>query len=447
MNTVVIFQYRLLRLCVLAASLLLLAFAMPSQADEENEQAADHIIAAEEALNEQRYRDAAREYRTAAALSENPEVAKTATRVAYSYAFNDDAIQSARRWFALDPDSDEALLYLAQLYLRTGEIRDSRRSFEKLLEKGDEPVDEQLLRLVPVLAREDSNNAYEVMRQLARPYRKSPFAHYAVAVLALDAGELDVAAERAQEAIEIDDEWVKPHLVYARSLLLRGDEEAAIDYTSRLVGDDPDPDPEARLELAIMLVSAGRDDDALSQVNQILLEQPYRTDALRLMAIINFRLNRLDAAKADFQDLLESGNYRMDALHYLGRIADRNGETDEAVRYYAQVTGGSNAVMSQSRAAGILAQQGEPEKALENLNRFAEINPNFAVDIVRVKAQVLASIERYEEALEQYDMAVAYRPDVESLLLGRAELLLRMDRLEDAIAQYQQATKRWPNSA
>lgn len=446
-NTVAIFPLRLLQICVLTLCLGLLAYAVPALADEESEEAANHIIAAEEALNQQRYQDASREYRIAADLSDNPEVAKTATRIAYSYEFNDDAILSARRWAELEPDSDEALLYVAQLYLRTGEIRDSRRSFEKLLEKGDGPVDEQLLRLVPVLAREDSHNAYEVMRQLARPYRDSPFAHYAVAVLALDAGELDVAEERAQEAIEIDKEWVKPHLVYARSLLLRGDEEAAIDYTQRLVGDDPDPDPEARLELAIMLVSSGRDDDALSQVNQILLEQPYRTDALRLMAIINFRLNRLDAAKADFQDLLESGNYRMDALHYLGRIADRNGETDEAVSYYSQVTGGSNAVLSQSRAAGILAQQGEPEKALEYLNRFAEINPNYAVDMVRVKAQVLASIERYDEALEQYDMAIAYRPDVEGLVLGRAELLLRMDRLDDAIAQYQVATKRWPESA
>lgn len=446
-NTVAIFPLRLLQFCVLVFSLGLLGFTVPAVADEENEEAANHIIAAEEALNQQRYRDASREYRIAADLSDNPEVAKTATRIAYSYEFNEDAIQSARRWAELEPDSDEALLYVAQLYLRTGEIRDSRRSFEKLLERGEGPVDEQLLRLVPVLAREDSHNAYEVMRQIARPYRKSPFAHYAVAVLALDAGELDVAAERAQEAIEIDEEWVKPHLVYARSLLLRGDEEAAIDYTSRLVGDDPDPDPEARLELAIMLVSAGRDDDALSQVNQILLEQPYRTDALRLMAIINFRLGRLDAAKADFQDLLESGNYRMDALHYLGRIADRNGETEEAVRYYSQVTGGSNAVLSQSRAAGILAQQGEAEKALEYLNRFAEINPNYAVDMVRVKAQVLARIERYEEALDQYDRAIAYRPDVEGLVLGRAELLLRMDRLEDAIAQYRVATKRWPDSA
>lgn len=446
-NTLATLSDKLKRAFILAAALSIMSPAGIAVADEESEQAADHIIAAEEALDERRYQDAAREYRAAAMLSDNPEVAKTATRIAYSYAFNDDAVQSAERWVELEPDSDEALLYLAQLYLRTGEIRDSRRSFQKLLEKGEDPVDEQLLRLVPVLAREDAFNAYQVMRQLARSHRKSPFAHYAVAVLALDAGELDVAAERAQEAIELDKEWIKPHLVYARSLLLQGELDEAIDYTSRLVGDDPDPDPEARLELAIMLVSAEREDDALSQVNQILLEQPYRTDALRLMAIINFRLERLDAARADFEDLLASGNYRMDALYYLGRIADQRQETEDAIRYYAQVTSGSNAVLSQGRAAGLLTQKGETERALKLLDQFSEINPNFAVDMVRVKAQLLVSVERYDEALEQYDKAVAYRPDVEGLYLGRAEVLLRMDRLDEAIAQYRAAADRWPESA
>lgn len=432
---------------ILLAGMALLAMSGAVAVAQESEEAADHIIAAEEALKDHRYQDAAEQYRMAAELSGDAEVAKTATRVAYSYGFNKDAIRAARRWSKLEPLNDEALLYVAQLYLRTGEIGKARQSFQALLEKSDEPIDEQLLRLIPVLAREDASNAYELMRQLARPYRKSPYAHYAVAVLALDADDLETAGERAMEAIALDPEWVKPHLVYARSLLLAGDQEGAIDYTSRLVGDDPDPDPEARLELAIMLVSAGRDDDALSQVNQILLEQPYRTDALRLMAIINFRLERMDAAKSDFEDLLASGNYRMDALYYLGRIADRRGESDEAVEYYAQVTGGNNAVLAQSRAAGILAQQGKPEKALEYLDRFAEINPNYAVDMLRTKAQVLASMERYEEALDHFDKAVLYRPNEEGLYLSRAELLLRMDRIPEAVGQYRMAARRWPESA
>ncbi len=446
-NTLAHFLRQLKRFSLFVVGVTLLSLTFPVLAAQESEEVADHIIAAEEALKTNQYQTAAAEYRLAAELSDDVEVARTATQVAYSYGFNDDAVRSAERWVELEPDSDEALLYVAQLYLRTGEIRDSRRSFEKLLEKGEQPVDESLLRLIPVLAREDADNAFELMRQLARPYKDSPFAHYAVAVLALQAGETETASERAKEAIEIDPEWVKPHLVYARSLLLAGDEEGAIDYTSRLVGDDPDPDPEARLELAIMLVSAGRDDDALSQVNQILLEQPYRTDALRLMAIINFRLDNLDAARADFEDLLATGNYRMDALYYLGRIEDRRGNFEEALEYYAQVTGGSNAVASQSRAAGIIAEQGAPQKALEHLDRFAEINPNYAVDILRTKAQILVSIDRHDEALEIFDQAIAYRPNDEGLQLSRAELTLRMGRVDDAIDQYRKTMKRWPESA
>ncbi len=432
---------------VLLTSFFVISMSDPARAADDDDEIAARVLAAESALESQDYRVAATEYRRAAELSSDAEIAKAATRVSYSYAFNDDALASAKRWVELAPDDDEAALYVAQLYLRTGEIRAARRSFEALLEKGDEPVEERLLALIPILAREDATNGYELMRQLARPYRKSVFAHYAVAVMALQAGDTETAAERALKAIEIDPEWVKPHLLYARTKLLSGDEEGAIDYTSRLVGDDPDPDPEARLELAIMLVSAGRDDDALSQVNQILLEQPYRTDALRLMAIINFRLEHLDAARDDFEDLLESGNYRMDALYYLGRIADINAEADQAIRYYSQVTSGSNAVLSQSRAAGLLMEQGAPEQALEHLSRFAEINPGFAVEMLRTKAQLLATLDRHDEALDEYDRVVAYRPDDQEVHLGRAALLLQMDRLNDAIAQYRHAVKRWPDSA
>lgn len=432
----------------LALGLACVLLTVPIQvlADDE-EQIAEHLFNAESALQDSQYQVAAREYRRAAELSGDPDIAREATRVGYSYGFNEEALRSAQRWLKLDDDNDEALLYLAQLYLRTGSIRRAERSFEKLLERGDEPADERLLALIPFLSREDADDAYDLMRRLARPYRDSAEANYAVAVMALQAGDAETAGERAEKAFEIEPEWVKPHLLYARAMLLSGDESGAIEYVSRLIGDDPDPDPEARLELAIMLLSAGRDDDALSQVNQILLEQPNRTDALRLMAIINFRLDRLDAARADFQDLLATGHYTMDALYYLGRIADRMEEHEQAIRYYSEVTRGSNAIMSQRRAAGIMAQLGEEDAALHHLSEFARVNPNFAVDMLLAKAQLLGSLERYPEALDYYDKVVTYRPDSEGAYLGKAELLLRMGRLEDAIDLYRATAKRWPDSA
>jgi len=429
---------------------LLLTFAAlsaPAQDTADSAAVAAHLLEAESALEDLQYKRAAEEYRKAAELSENPETARQATRVGYTYGFNEDALRSAKRWAELEPDSDEALLYVAELQLRLGDIRGSEKSFRELLERGEDPPEERLISLIPILSQEDEVAADRLMRRLAKPYPKSAYAHYAAAVMALQAGDGKEAERRADEAIALEPDWLKPKLLYSRALLLQGKEDEAIDYAARMVGDDPHPDPEARLELAIMYLSAGRDDDALSQVNQILLEDPSRSDALRLMAIINFRLDNLDAAWSDFEDLLATGRYTMDALYYLARIADRRSETEQAIALYSQVTSGSNAVISQRRAAGLISQEGDTEAALEHLQKFADAYPNYAIEMVQAEAQLLATVERYDEALDVYDKVRNYRPDEESVLLGRAELLLRMGRLDDAIAQYRQAVEQFPESA
>src|SRR5690606_16693334 len=130
-----------------------------------------------------------------------------------------------------------------------------------------------------------------------------------------------------------------------------------------------------------------------------------------------------------------------------GRIADRRQEYDQAVALYSQVIAGQNAVSAQRRASGIMAQEGEPEKAITHLGEFGETHPNFAIDMMQARAQLLASLDRYPEALELYDRVVEYRPDSESVALGKAELLLRMDRVDEAIDEYRDAVKRWPDSA
>ncbi len=443
-------MYQYLRpLSALWVATALITFCQSSVADERaRSDAAAHLLQAELALQSNDYLEAAQEYRKAAELSSSVDVARQATRVSYSFGFNDEALRSAKRWQELDKDSDEALLYVAQLQLRTGKLRDSRRNLKKLIERGDEEADKRLLSLVQVLSQEDPEDADEVMRALAKPYKDSPYAQYATAVMAMQAGDTDYAEEHALLAIELDPEWIKAQLLYARTMLIAGRQDEAIDYTARIIGDDADPDPDARMELALMMMSAGRDDDALSQINQILLEQPARADALRLMAIINFRLENLDAAWDDFQDLLSSGRYTMDALYYLARIADYREEHDRAIRLYTQVKTGPNAVVSQRRAGSLIAYQLEdPQRALQQLEEFGQNSPSYAVDMILATAQLLASLERYDEALDNYVKFLGYRPEEESAVLGRAELLLRMDRVDDAVTQYRNAVKRWPDSS
>ncbi len=439
--------HKMSRIWLPLATMLAISAGNIAVADTESEQISAHVLQAEIALQRQEYKTAASEYRKAAELSRNVDVAREATRVGFSYGFNEDALRSAKRWTKLDENSDDALLFVAQLQLRLGKIKASSRSLTRLLKRGDEAPDERLIALIPFLSEEDAKDADKLMRRLAKPYKSSAPAQYAAGVMALQAGDSAEAIDRASRALKIKPDWLRAQLLKARAMLLAGDQEDAIDYTARIVGDDPDPDPEARMELAIMLLSAGRDDDALSQVNQILLEQPGRTDALRLMAIINFRLDYLEAAWADFQDVLASGRYTMDALYYLGRISDRRLEPDQAVRLYSQVQRGNNAVISQRRASEIMLQQGKGDEALEHLRQFGTDNPLYAIDMVEAEAQLLVSMGRYPDALDAYDRVIGFRPESETAVLGKAELLLRMGRLDDAIADYRQSVKRWPDSA
>ena len=421
-----------------------------AKADENNSSdASAHILQAEIALQRNEYLKATTEYRKAAEASDSVELARKATRMGFSYGFDEEALLAAKRWQKLDKESDEARAFLGQLYFRVGDLRNSRRQFERLIKAGPEDPGTRLLSLVSYLSEEDEpERADELVRSLAKPYKDSAKAHYAVAVMALRAGDSEYAKQRATRSSELDPDFTRAQLLYARALMFEGDADKAIEYLAHMIGDSPNPDPDARMELALMYMLSGRDDDALSQVNQVLLEQPGRTDGLRLMAIINFRLERLDAAWDDFQDLLASGQYRMDALYYLGRIADYREQYERAVRLYREVRYGSNSMFAQRRASALLAHQlDDVEGAFRLLDEFAESSPDNAVDVVMLRAQLLVSLERYDEALELYEKAVEFRPDNENMILGRSDLLIRIGRIDDAIAEYRKALKRWPDSA
>ncbi len=422
----------------------------PVLADEDtSSEVSAHILQAEIALQRDEYLKATIEYRKAAELSDSVELARKATRTGFSYGFNDEALLSAKRWVKLDKDSDEARAFLGQLYFRVDDLRNARRQFERLIKAAPGDPGKRLLSLLGYLADErHPKRADKLMRALAKPYPKSAMAHYAVAVLALQAEDVEYAKERSTRSMELDPDYMRPKLLYARALMFEGEKDQAIEYLAHIIGDSPRPDPDARMELALMYMLSGRDDDALSQVNQVLMEQSGRLDALRLMAIINFRLDHLDAAWDDFEDLLASGQYRMDALYYLARIADYREQYERAVRLYKEVQFGSNTVFSQGRASALLAHQlGDVDGAFNLLDEFESASANNAVEALRLKAQLFISLERYDEGLALYEKAIEFRPDNENMILGHAELLVRIGRVDEAIAEYRKMIKRWPDSA
>ena len=185
----------------LAATSLYLLIALGGTAAAQEPDYTDvsaYILQAEMAMQREDYLMAVREYRKAAELSDNPEVAQKAAATGMAFGFDEEALRSARRWLELDNTSDEARAFVAQLSFRAGDTRAARRYFRELLDKSEEPPGEQLVLLTRHLGEDgDPEDADTLMRGLAKPYPDSALAHYAVASMALQSGDLEEARKRA----------------------------------------------------------------------------------------------------------------------------------------------------------------------------------------------------------------------------------------------------------
>jgi len=138
----------------------------------------------------------------------------------------------------------------------------------------------------------------------------------------------------------------------ARARISAGDVEAPLaESQARL---ERDGTPANRLDYALLLLSAQRDDAALEQL-AILARTPEGAPvALRLLGIVEFQQGKFDAAGMRFTELLRTGKFLDDAFYYLGLLAEKHNDPERALRLYAQVQTGEYFVSTLLRAATIL---------------------------------------------------------------------------------------------
>ncbi|MAD91129.1 MAG: hypothetical protein CMQ54_00115 [Gammaproteobacteria bacterium] len=407
-----------------------------------------HLFQVKRALDSDDYSVAATQYRKAAKSSDSIEIAQMAIRFGLTYGFHEEALLSAKHWLKLDGGSKEVRFILGQIYFRINKLKKSKSNFQKYLKMSSKVPTENLLPLANYLSKEGyPKRADRLMRLLAKPYLKSASAQYAVAFLALQAGEIKYAKKQLIRSLKLKPDFHQSKFLYAKALMFEGKANEAISYLEYFIGDSSQPNPDARIELANLYIMVNRDEDALGQINQVLIEQNGREDALQLMGIIYYRSNQFNAAWENFQDLLVSANYRMDALFYLARISHHRKQYVRAIRLYSQVNFGENAKLSHREASFLLAYQlNDSEGAFILLEEFKKKSPIYAVDALMLKAQLLSSLKRYEEAILLYNQLIKFRPENQYLFFMYAKTMVLAGQIDKSVTAYRAAVKRWPNN-
>jgi tetratricopeptide (TPR) repeat protein len=371
------------------------------------------------------------EYLEAAMNSNDPQIARRATRVAFATESWQQAAMAADRWALLDPSSVSAHESAALAMLLIGDYMGAEYQVNKILDIMGDSTEAWVL-IANLLSQGGSPEQADEMLDRVLSERgevDSAEALYARSHLAVRSKDLRRAFELARQAVESSPERVE-YLTWAGRLALNLKLiETGLEYVKRAWQLEPE-NHDLSLAYADLLARNGRESEA-----RTVMQEMAQTPDVMLSRIL-FELAAKDRPAAEklftrfvqmeFDDLQEK-------TFYLAQAAEALGFMDQAIELYGQVTEGDRAMASVIRIAELKAIRGDVEAAKQDL---AELRKNASPVILEeswlAEARILREADRREEAMQVLGEALSSLPGSIAILYTQALLAAEIGRVDIA---------------
>jgi tetratricopeptide (TPR) repeat protein len=154
---------------------------------------------------------------------------------------------------------------------------------------------------------------------------------------------------------------------------------------------------------------------------------------------------RLVEAEALYRRALAIRPNHPDALHLLGVIASQTGRHELSVQLIElAIEHDENNPLYYANCGLSLHALNRFEQALQNYDRALALHPDYAEALFN-RGVTLQKLRHLDQALESYDRAMAVRPDFAEALCNRGVVLQELGRFADAIESYDRALVARPN--
>ncbi len=404
------------------------------------------LLVAEFAGQRGRLRLALDNYLALARDSKDPQVAERAARIGVFAHDDRRALEAARIWKRIQPDSLEARQILAVMSIRTGDLATAEEELRHLLDSPRGTRTQKLRMIASLLGRvQDKTRAMTVMEHLLRNREDDPEALFAFALLAVRAGHVDKADEAMARARKLAPRNLNLALAYFGVLQKQGQTQAAHDWIKGLLDQRPDSF-ELRMVYARLLADQQRYDEARAEFNRLEAVAPENGDVQYALGLLNLQANHLDEARVHFIHLINTGVRTDTAKYYLGQIAEAHRLLDAALQWYDSVHGGEHAFHARLQAVSVLAQRHRYQQAMARLLKLTPEDAAQRLQLIRAQADLLTQQGRNAEALEVYNRALAEQENAD-LLYSRAMLAEKMDRLDLLEADLRRVIELQPDNA
>ncbi len=386
-------------------------------------------------------------YLQLARITGDARVARRATEIAL-YAKRDDvALETARAWYEADPNSAPARRTLADLLIKSGDLRSAQPLLAEVLatsRDGPQPVLMQLYELCS--KHPDKQAVYKLVRDLTAPYSGLPESYYVLAQSAYADGDSQRALRHAEQAMKLRPDWQQGALL--KSLLLRErDREQALGYMSEFLRAHPDAH-ELRLNYARALV-AERQYAQAKQEFRLLLDANSKNASLAFtLGLLSAQIDDPVAADEQFKNALSLGYGDPSAVYFqLGQVNEKLERFDEAARWYRAVQDGDQFVAAQARYALLLARDDGVDEARSYLQSVEVAEDAQRVQLIQAEAHMLREVRDYEQSYQVLSSALVERPDHPALLYDVALAAEKVDRLDVAESRLLKLIELKPDSA
>ena len=367
-------------------------------------------------------------YLELARSTRDPRYARRAAEIALHGRNLDMALQAARLWVEIDPESAQARQTIAGLLVSTNRLDELQPHVARLLAQEGENLGDGLMRLNRLFARyPDKKAILAIIDQLTLPYADLPEAHFARAQAALNAADWQRGVAEADRALDLRPDW--DLAVMLKSQLQRNDSPEAASETLRayLVGHPQAR--EVRLQYARSLIGVRKFPQARAEFQRLLGDFPGNPDVIYAVAVLSMQLSDWAAAEENFRKLLGQDFAEVDTVRlYLGQIAEERKRYDEALRWYGEVPAGEQHLAAQLRIAQLLAKQGRLEEGRRHLRDARSAGNADRVQLLLAESQLLRDAGKTREAYEFLAESLAAQPEQPELLYETALLAEKIGR-------------------
>ncbi|MGM0769751.1 MAG: tetratricopeptide repeat protein [Pseudomonadota bacterium] len=384
------------------------------------------LLSGEIAAQRGRYDVTLVNYLNAAKQSRDKAVIERAMRIAQSLNGDNAQRQLASLWLEVEPDNLQAHRVSAIQAVKNNDLQTALSHMEQIMDLGGDADFDSLAAMAANLPPEQQQELLTLYEQMAERHPQTPELEYSTALLLKVTNQPKRALARIESLLENDSNF-QPAIVLKGDLLYQvGKRRQALDHL--LVNTRRFPENRAMGTLyGRMLIGEGEMQAAQDEFNRLMKRFP-DTPGLRLShALVALENGQTELARKDLTRLIELGHHTSEAHYYLGRIADEENKTQQAIGYYRSVEEGNYYFPALARASALLAQEGELDSALTDIRGLRQSNPEQAENFWLLEVNLLLDQEQESAALETATEALESFPDNVRIRYARAMLHDSMD--------------------